>query len=195
MDPNVLTISLSRWMSLPGLDLRTWERIVEAEQREAQAQDKNDLISSAYSAPEKLTSCKGLGRVLVGTVAKYFRDYVRRQKLEKYFRWCVRRSFKNRIQNANIAKSIHSGTTVTSVRPNEGDEEYAWIVDAVENDSGKRLQYRAKHVVLATGASDHSNRLGLPGEDHRCNWLTHDLNDLEIKLDCIAARRELQMKM
>ncbi|XP_012265442.2 oxidative stress-induced growth inhibitor 1-like [Athalia rosae] len=186
MDPNVLTISLSRWMSLPGLDFRSWELMVEAEQREAHDQTlaamgaSNLVTNYSYLTHEKVSSSKGLGRVLVGTVAKYFRDYVRRQKLEKYF-WC--------------------GTTVTSVRPahneNDGDNaqnatEYGWLVEGVENDTGKRFQYRCKRVVLATGATDYSNRLGLPGEDSSYKWLTHDLNDLETKLDAIATqhRRE-----
>lgn len=93
MDPNVLTISLSRWMSLPGLDLRSWELMVEAEQREgidhgsSSLMGSNDQNSSQFSNQEKISCSKGLGRVLVGTVGKYFRDYVRRQKIDKYFRW------------------------------------------------------------------------------------------------------------
>lgn len=86
-----------------------------------------------------------------------------------------------------------SGTTVTSVRPetssrnDDTENEYKWIVEGVDNNNnGNKFIYRAKRVVLATGASDHSNRLGLPGEDCRCKWLTHDLNDLEMKLDRIT---------
>ncbi|XP_046737818.1 oxidative stress-induced growth inhibitor 1-like [Diprion similis] len=182
MDPNVLTISLSRWMSLPGLDIKTWETMVDAEQREVHdhsltSTGTGDQIPNPFLTQEKLSSYKGLGRVLVGTVARYFRDYVRIQKLEKYFR---------------------CGTTVTSIRPvnyekdvdAENDtSDYKWIVRGVENESGKQFEYRAKRVVLATGASDHSNRLGLPGEDSNSNWLTHDLNDLETKLDYTAAQQ------
>lgn len=84
MDPNVLTISLSRWMSLPDLDLGHWEKLIEAEQiRESILSESND----AYTRPEKLSVCKASSRISVGTVAAYYKDYVRRKDLKQYFRW------------------------------------------------------------------------------------------------------------
>lgn len=84
MDPNVLTISLSRWMSLPDLDLRHWEKLVEVEQLQ-----KSVLAaeSDVYARLEKLSVCKASSRVSVGTVAAYYKDYVRRKGLKQYFRW------------------------------------------------------------------------------------------------------------
>lgn len=81
MDPNILTISLSRWMSLPGLDLRHWEMLITAEKQ------RTNLNRS--SMQEKIGACKPAKRVSIGTVAAYYRDYVTRQGLEKYFRWFV----------------------------------------------------------------------------------------------------------
>ncbi|XP_015601511.1 oxidative stress-induced growth inhibitor 2 [Cephus cinctus] len=154
MDPNVLTISLSRWMSLPGLDLRKWEQLIESEQ--------TDKCHSQEKA-----SCKAASRVSVGTVAAYYKDYVLRQGLQKYFR---------------------SGTTVTSAKPvsteNEGETE--WIVEGFENETGKKFRYRCRRLVLATGTTDSSNRLGIPGEESETSWVTHDLNDLESRLDLLA---------
>ena len=86
MDPNVLTISLSRWMSLPDLDLRQWEKLVEAEQLQ-----KSDLAaeSDVYARLEKLNVCKASSRVSMGTVAAYYKDYVHRKGLTQYFRWYI----------------------------------------------------------------------------------------------------------
>ncbi|EFN81074.1 oxidative stress-induced growth inhibitor 2 isoform X2 [Harpegnathos saltator] len=163
MDPNVLTISLSRWMSLPDLDLRHWEKLVEAEQLQKSILTESDVC--AYMRQEKLNVCKTASRVSVGTVAAYYKDYVRRKGLKQYFR---------------------CGTTVTSVRSNldspENKRGYNWIVDGYENKSGKRFRYRCKRAVLATGTTDLSNQLGVSGEKTH-DWVTHDLNDLETRLE------------
>ncbi|KAG5336810.1 OSGI1 inhibitor, partial [Acromyrmex heyeri] len=166
MDPNVLTISLSRWMSLPDLDLRQWEKLVEAEQlQKSVLAAENDV----YARLEKLNVCKASSRVSMGTVATYYKDYVHRKGLTQYFR---------------------CGTTVTSVRPNSDSPEskggYNWIVDGYENKNGKRFRYRCKRAVLATGTTDLSNHLGIPGENTNRQWVTHDLNDLETRLGCLV---------
>lgn len=85
MDPNVLTISLSRWMSLPDLDLRHWEKLVEAEQLQKSAESE----ACVYTRQEKINVCKTASRVSMGTVATYYKDYVRRKGLKQYFRWYV----------------------------------------------------------------------------------------------------------
>lgn len=86
MDPNVLTLSLSRWMSLPDLDLRHWEKLIEAKQlQESVLTAARDM----YTRPEKLSVCKASSRISVGTVAAYYKDYVRRKGLNQYFRWYV----------------------------------------------------------------------------------------------------------
>jgi hypothetical protein len=63
MDGNVLTISLSRWMQLPGIDFRAWE-----------ADENAGVVSSRDS------------RALVAAVAHYYHDYVRSQGLARFFR-------------------------------------------------------------------------------------------------------------
>lgn len=90
MDPNVLTISLNRWMSLPDLDIRQWEMLVESEELQ-KANSTEGKPSCMYCAfQEKPSACKTASRISVGTVAAYYKDYVRRKKLEQYFRWLVR---------------------------------------------------------------------------------------------------------
>ncbi|EZA51039.1 Oxidative stress-induced growth inhibitor [Ooceraea biroi] len=167
MDPNVLTISLSRWMSLPDFDLRHWEKLIEAEklQKSILASEKD-----MYTRQEK--SSKKSSRISMGTVAAYYKDYVRRKNLERYFR---------------------CGTTVTSVRSDTDSPDskggYNWIVNGYENKSKKRFRYRCKRVVLATGTTDLVNHLGVPGEKTHLDWVTHDLVDLETHLERLAGKR------
>ncbi|XP_076173824.1 oxidative stress-induced growth inhibitor 1 isoform X2 [Ptiloglossa arizonensis] len=164
MDPNVLTISLNRWMSLPDLEIRQWEMLIEFEQLRI----TNSTEGRPHAFQENLNACKPISRISIGTVAAYYKDYVRRKGLEKFFR---------------------CGTTVTSVRPvrvsnaDEADNRYGWMVKGFENKTEKLFRYRCKQVVLATGTTDLSNRLGIPGEDSGFEWVTHDLNDLESRLD------------
>lgn len=79
LDPNVLTISLSRWMSLPGLDLRDWQLNLDAEERKQKLPYLGQLsdIGTDYAS----------SRVPIGTVAAYYEDYVATRGLKKYFRW------------------------------------------------------------------------------------------------------------
>ncbi|XP_033327099.2 oxidative stress-induced growth inhibitor 1 isoform X2 [Megalopta genalis] len=164
MDPNVLTISLNRWMSLPDLDIREWETMVESEQLRK---------TSSADATESYTH-KTASRISVGTVAAYYDDYIRIKRLEQYFR---------------------CGTMVTSVKADrvshgcEQDSRYGWIVEGFVIETGQPFRYRCKTVVLATGSTDSPNRLGIPGEDSQPEWVTHHLNDLEMKLDRLVNRR------
>lgn len=73
-------------------------------------------------------------------------------------------------------------TDACSQQQQQGDS-YEWIVDGFEKQTGKPFRYRCKRVVLATGTTDLSNQLGIPGEDFQLDWITHDLNELESKLD------------
>lgn len=170
MDPNVLTISLSRWMSLPDLDIRHWETVIESEQLLQQSNSLED-DPCAYAPPEKLSGCKTASRISVGTVASYYKDYVRKKGLEQYFR---------------------CGTIVTSVKPvpivNDSDEDFGWMVQGFEKKTGKQFRYRCRKAVLATGTTDVSNHLGIPGEKSQSDWVTHDLNDLESRLDCLVSQ-------
>lgn len=192
----MLTISLSRWMSLPDLDLRHWEKLIEAEQ----IQEPVLTTANIYTRPEELSVCKASSRISVGTVAAYYKDYVRRKGLKQYFRWYVPKSICNTNPLLCDAKchilrrdSRCSGTTVTSVKSDSDSPEskggYNWIVDGYENKSGKRFRYRCKRAVLATGTTDLSNHLGIPGEDTHPEWVTHDLNDLETRLGRLVSER------
>lgn len=89
MDPNVLTISLNRWMSLPDLDIRQWEMLIGSEQLWKTNQTEGEPCAH-YAFQDKPSACKTASRISVGTVAAYYKDYVRKKGLEQYFRWLVR---------------------------------------------------------------------------------------------------------
>lgn len=72
-------------MSLPDLDLRHWEKLVEAEQLQKSALAESEVC--VYTRQEKMNVCKTASRVSMGTVATYYKDYVRRKGLKQYFRW------------------------------------------------------------------------------------------------------------
>lgn len=75
---------------------------------------------------------------------------------------------------------------VTSVKPIPGvpntAKEYGWLVQGYESETDQPFEYRCKRVVLATGTTDSSNRLGVSGEE-TYNWVTHEFKDFERKLD------------
>lgn len=91
--------------------------------------------------------------------------------------------------NVSRRTSFCSGTVVTSVRRVSAangvkeDNRYGWVVEGFDKNTGRLFRYRCKRAVLATGTTDLSNRLGIPGEESRPQWITHDLNYLESRLD------------
>lgn len=52
-----------------------------------------------------------------------------------------------------------------------------------ENISRRTFSYKCRKVILATGTIDSLNRLGIPGEKAHNDWVTHDLNVLESRLN------------
>lgn len=86
-----------------------------------------------------------------------------------------------------------SGVKVTSIRPvpgvNNTFDDYGWVVKGFEIETQKPFKYRCKKLVLSTGSTDLSNRLGLPNEESFDSFVTHDLNDLENRLDRLATRQ------
>lgn len=103
-------------------------------------------------------------RALVSRVAEYYENYVSEMGLDKYF--C-------------------NDTVVTSVRPIHNctiNKKAQWLVTGFRLKSGRTFSYVCRSVVLANGASDLANRLGLHGEDQASGWIKHDLTQLELAL-------------
>ncbi|XP_073986411.1 oxidative stress-induced growth inhibitor 2-like isoform X2 [Rhodnius prolixus] len=138
MDSNILTLSLSSWMELPGMRFEEWEK-------------------EAYS------NSKGNRRVRVSKVAKYYQDYVHKQRLARY-------------QRRGLATSV---TRYDEVINDFSDKKINWKIE-VEDSFGRKLCYYSRCVVLATGTNDCPNRLGISGEN--LSWVHHDLKELEKEL-------------
>lgn len=110
---NTLTISLGTWMQLPNLGIKQW------------------------SCDNKRES-----RVPLGRVAKYYRDYVRHQNLEKYF---------------------YNDSQVLRLEFNEKDN--LWKVSYMQDKVG-HFTISTPRVVLATGVNEKPNKLGIKGESY-----------------------------
>ncbi|XP_054276279.1 oxidative stress-induced growth inhibitor 1-like [Macrosteles quadrilineatus] len=91
MDGNVLTISLSSWMELPGLEFRKWEML------------HNGGTSTTVR------------RVPVASVAAYYRDYVRLMRLGKYLRNNVVVTSVRRLPPLNLKKDCSCASAQWSV--------------------------------------------------------------------------------
>lgn len=99
-------------------------------------------------------------RALVSRVAKYYEMYVQEMGLSKY---------------------LMNDTEVTAVLPLHGRaggryKNGRWLVFA--KGAHKSHIFVCRNLILATGASDLANRLGLPDENNS-QWVKHDLTQLE----------------
>jgi thioredoxin reductase len=120
---DILTVSFAQWMQLPDCPV---------------------------TGTMKGTSGK---RITLGNVAKYFKSYIQRKNLDKYFR-------------------DHS--TVTGIKFIERCKH--WKVSGWQEGKG-HFEYITKKVVLATGNSDTPNRLNIDGED--LPFVFHSISDME----------------
>lgn len=101
-------------------------------------------------------------RALVCDVAQYYENYVNEMNLERYF---------------------HNNTIVTCVKPfvSGVNKRVRWLVRGIQSD-GTRFAYCCRNVILANGAADLANRLGVSGEGSQ-DWVKHDLPALESILE------------
>lgn len=103
-------------------------------------------------------------RALVYDVAQYYESYVKEMNLERYF---------------------HNDTLVTCVKPitSSTNKHVRWLVRGIQSN-GTLFAYCCQNVVLANGASDLANRLGVNGEGST-EWVKHDLPALVSVLEKI----------
>lgn len=102
MDPNLRTLSLSAWMSLPGLDFPTWERMNPATPAPLVPEsltpaEKEATVPSVEKTPlqrrnlslkpthKAATSNQVQSRALISRVAEYYESYVKEMGLQKHF--------------------------------------------------------------------------------------------------------------
>uniref|UniRef100_A0A182PTT7 FAD/NAD(P)-binding domain-containing protein n=1 Tax=Anopheles epiroticus TaxID=199890 RepID=A0A182PTT7_9DIPT len=254
MDPNLRTLSLAAWMSLPGLPFAEWEahhppveastdaptkslapvsvpsscaRCNELTKRAKRNGQKVPLSSSKcskcyHNATDGNNNISGEGndvttgqpqhgdggsvvavldertgkvnmkllcpprrnlslkrqvskevetRALISRVAQYYESYVSEMGLERYFM---------------------NETIVTTVVPLDGKCEAIlperfrkgrWIVAGFNRTTNKRFTIVCRNLVMANGASDLANRLGVKGEGLEMPWVKYELPHLERALE------------
>lgn len=88
MDPNLRTLSLSAWMSLPDLNFDDWERQHKSytDDTESHLSHSHDNSRHANKSCERQLSEEVKTRALVASVAEYYESYVHLMKLDKFFR-------------------------------------------------------------------------------------------------------------
>lgn len=97
MDPNLRTLSLSAWMSLPDLNFDDWERRFKSSQEQlsdALVSPSNDNLNENKNTDRQLSgtasgddiSKEVKTRALIASVAEYYENYVHLMKLDKFFR-------------------------------------------------------------------------------------------------------------
>lgn len=87
MDPNLRTLSLSAWMSLPNLNFDDWQQEYQARDEDDSTSDiGSDNLQHEYRSLNRQLSEEVKTRALVASVAEYYENYVHLMKLDKFFR-------------------------------------------------------------------------------------------------------------
>ncbi|KAG5672298.1 hypothetical protein PVAND_002435 [Polypedilum vanderplanki] len=194
MDPNLRTLSLSTWMSLPNLNFDDYltaqrslhliddkddDKSCQCNQKKKKNLKDAHLNSSSHnlttegkhqSMTKSTISNEVKTRALVQDVAKYYADYVRLMNLDKFFR---------------------NDTVVVSIRQIKENEKCKfstalnarYIVNGFDRVTKKPFLIACNKVVLANGGSDLVNRLGVKGESKCLSWLKYELPSLESAIE------------
>lgn len=110
-------------------------------------------------------------RALVSRVAEYYESYVNEMNLARHF------------INNTVVTAIQPLHCLSSIRP-----EARWVVYGTNTMTGKTFSYVCRNVVLANGASDLPNRLGLRAESMGFPWIKHELPHLELALEKLTSQ-------
>lgn len=237
MDPNLRTLSLAAWMSLPGLDFNTWnakrqlnaaihqkDQIVEIKQAKKKYNcsnktyennwwrcfssnnhnnntrlicDKNEVSANTKSQPKaepndievKLSNDNTVNTELVRTPVPRrvlsFRRQVSREVQTRALVSDVAQYYENYVKEMNLERFFHNNTLVTCVKPilSSTNKHVRWLVRGIQAN-GTLFAYTCQNIVLANGASDLANRLGVSGEGSN-EWVKHDLPALLTVLEQI----------
>lgn len=202
MDPDLRTLSLSAWMSLPNLNFNTWiarqclNRVNDCAsqtQKKSQSREFNwwhcfsnrNATKQADTAPPtsqpnelEISLCDKKSTFTQSTVPKRVlsvRRQVSREVQTRALVSDVAQYYESYVKEMHLEQYFHNNTQVTSVRPvlNAAMKNGRWRVRGIQAN-GKPFAYNCRNVVLANGASDLANRLGACGEESR-EWVKHDL--------------------
>lgn len=224
MDPNLRTLSLSSWMSLPGLEFNTWlnsfdskddakteccleaqqcnqskfKRITKNGQRKQSQQKHQHQQSDAKRATMKAVEVKLRADSTISTEIAQIplprrvlsvRRQESREVQTRALAKMVAQYYECYVKEMNLQRFFHENTFVTSVRPhtNPTNRKVRWLVKGIQSN-GLPFAYQCRNVVLANGASDLANRLGVSGEDSN-DWISHDLPAMISALEQIPDTR------
>ncbi|XP_005109784.1 oxidative stress-induced growth inhibitor 2 [Aplysia californica] len=171
IDGTMQTISQNTWMELPNVPFREWM---------AQNRRNSGVGEPMY------------GRATIGDVKDYYLDYVKSQGLQRYFKDNYTVTSVQRVYHLRNAVDSESGEVEPCCRNVRRNHTHCWEVrgyHSVFDDQGQAISrqdfcYLAPHVVLAAGAYDIPNRLGVEGENRP--FVTHSLGDFEKHLSSSA---------
>lgn len=234
MDSNLRTLSLSAWMSLPGLDFNTW-----IAKRNSNASNENktgikqlkknpncnnktyatnwwrcfasirnnrynsnnnnnpfmcerndvDLKYHVNDVEVKLNQDNMVSTQLVHTQVPRrilsMRRQVSREVQTRALVSDVAQYYEHYVKEMNLTRYFHNNTLVTCVKPITcpTNKHVRWLVRGIQTN-GTVFAYTCQNVVLANGAADLANRLGVNGEGSN-EWIKHDLPALVSVLEQI----------
>ncbi|XP_033126071.1 oxidative stress-induced growth inhibitor 1-like [Anneissia japonica] len=162
MDDTLLTLSLSNWMELPGMEFKKWLQDTRLQNDESARPDNNN-------------------RANVSEVAQYYTEYVRKMNLGDNFYSNVKVTSVKKLTGMRVINSENGEPEIACRRCRRLEGENMFEVKGIarHNDLGTEEPFCifTPNVVLATGTSDDPNRLFVPGED--LNYVSHNLKKLE----------------
>jgi len=168
MDGDMQTISQNSWMELPNVPFKEWMAF----------KKRNSHAGESMH-----------GRATMCDVKDYYTDYIESQGLQQYFKDNHTVTSVQRVYHLKNKVDSESGEVEPCCRNIRGNHTHCWEVrghHTVYNDLGDPVSRRdfcfiAPHVVLATGAYDIPNRLGVEGEN--AYFVSHSLDEFEKALN------------
>uniref|UniRef100_A0A1B0CRY7 Oxidative stress-induced growth inhibitor 2 n=1 Tax=Lutzomyia longipalpis TaxID=7200 RepID=A0A1B0CRY7_LUTLO len=217
MDPNLRTLSLSAWMSLPGMDFNEWEaKNPPKAAPEVNHRDENGVCSCGKAMNGHCQRVDVENNNLAEDSA-VCHQCAKKRKLPSPRKASIRQNhskevetralisrvaeyYESYVREMDLERYFMNDATVTSITPFRcpprelcGRANTArWIVSGIRKN--KPFTILCRNVVLANGSSDLANRLGIRGERLAIPWLKHELPHLEAALEAIrpAERRNLK---
>lgn len=123
-------------------------------------------------------------RALISRVAQYYESYVDEMKLGKFFMndtivtTVLPLDFSN-VSGPQIPEKLRGGR---------------WIVSGFDRNTNKQFTVVCKNLVMANGASDLANRLGVKGEGLEMPWVKYELPHLERALEACDEEARSRLK-
>ncbi|XP_049539789.1 oxidative stress-induced growth inhibitor 2-like [Anopheles darlingi] len=120
-------------------------------------------------------------RALISRVAQYYESYVTEMGLDKYF-------MNSTIVTTVVPMEVVGGTVPDRMKNGR------WIVAGFNTATNKRFTIVCRNLVLANGASDLANRLGVKGEGLQMPWVKYELPHLERALERYDEHSRTELK-